>query len=362
MADLSVNSIGDASGGAATTINGFTPTVSNMAGRNRLINGGMGIDQRNAGAAVTATGQTYFLDRFQTANSTATGTITIQQSSLGNSRSFKNTATAAVTDLTANKLVYGVLQRVESQNCFDLNSRTITVSFKVETNWSGNLPVSIQNSALTRSYVVDVAVVSGVNSVSATILLEAATVATNGVDRGLSVVIGTNNEADLRTASTGVWNADAYLLVSTSSTQWAKTTGNFINVTEVQLEEGSVATPFEHRMYGQELALCQRYFRKMLATVIYARFASGFCENTTRASTYIPFPTVMRSAPTFTTSGSFAVYSGNSVLTSVTVNASDFTPISCAINGDGSGFTVGQGALILANNDAAAFMALSAEL
>ncbi len=60
MSDLSVNSILDVSGGATTTINGFTPTVSNMAGRNKIINGGMGIDQRNAGASVTpSSGSSY---------------------------------------------------------------------------------------------------------------------------------------------------------------------------------------------------------------------------------------------------------------------------------------------------------------
>ena len=53
MSSISVNTITDASGGTTTTVNGFTPTVSNMAGRNRIINGDMRIDQRNAGASVT---------------------------------------------------------------------------------------------------------------------------------------------------------------------------------------------------------------------------------------------------------------------------------------------------------------------
>ena len=82
MADLNVNSIGDASGGNTATINSYTPTVSNMAGRNRIINGDMRIDQRNAGASVSLSGLavTYTLDRWAIRNDTD-AVVSVQQSS-----------------------------------------------------------------------------------------------------------------------------------------------------------------------------------------------------------------------------------------------------------------------------------------
>ena len=257
MSDLSVNSILDASGGATTTINGFTPTVSNMSGRNKIINGDMRIDQRNAGAAVTGS-DNYYLDRFLAGNGTGTGAIQTQQSTLGNAKSIKTTATTAVTTLASGSYVRGVETRLEAQNIFDLNSKAFTISFKVETNWTGNLAVRIRANQASRSYVVDAAVVSGVNAISTTIQFEAGSLTANDSSQGIALTIGFNNEATYQTATTGSWIAGDFYC-STSSTQWAKTTGNFINVTEVQLEEGSVATPFERRQYGQELALCQRY-------------------------------------------------------------------------------------------------------
>jgi len=363
MSDLSVNSILDATGGATTTINGFTPTVSNMAGRNKIINGGMGIDQR----ATSVTGANWTVDRYYYNTGTASKGTAAQSATAPtgfvNSLLFTSSSaySVAVSDY------FGFQQPIEGMNISDLawgtaDAKTVTLSFWVRSSLTGTFGGSLRNSGAARSYVFSytISVADTWEYKTITILGDTSGtwLTTNGVGIFVHITLaaGANN---LGTASS--WSG-SNLLGPTGQTSVVGTNGATFYITGVQLEAGSVATPFEHRQYGQELALCQRYFRKMLATVIYARFASGFCENTTRASTYIPFPTVMRSAPTFTTSGSFAVYSGNSVVTSVTVNASDFTPISCAINGDGSGFTVGQGALILAHNDAAAFMALSAEL
>jgi hypothetical protein len=367
MSDLSVNSIGDAIGGATTTINGYTPTVSNMAGRNRIINGDMRIDQRNAGAAVTTAGS-FPVDRMRMTNITD-GAFSAQQDSSAPSgfiNSVKITTTTADATLTTTQTLL-LEHRLEGVNTYDLawgtaSAKTVTLSFWVRSSLTGTFGGALQNSAQDRSYPFTYSISVADTWEYKTVTIPGETsgtwLTTNGI--GLRISFGLGAGPD-RSGTAGAWAGVNYFS-ATGAVSVIGTLGATFYITGVQLEAGSVATPFEHRMYGQELALCQRYFRKMLATVIYARFASGFCENTTRASTYIPFPTVMRSAPTFTTSGSFAVYSGASVITSVTVNASDFTPISCAINGDGSGFTVGQGALILANNDAAAFMALSAEL
>ena len=250
-------------------------SANSLGMRNRIINGDMRIDQRNAGAAVTVGLNPYLTDRFFSSNETGIGTITAQQLTLGNSRSLRLTATAAITDLT--NQFKGIVQAIESQNCFDLNNKTVTVSFIVETNWTGNLAVAFRNSAATRAYVVNAAVVSGINNVSVTLPFEAATVATNNNLRGLEFFIGANStNIDRRTATTGAWVAGVFIC-STASTNWTTTAGNFINVTNVQLEEGSVATPFERRPIGLELALSQRYYEKSyaLATAVGAATQVG---------------------------------------------------------------------------------------
>ena len=236
------------------------PNGSAFALRNRIINGDMRIDQRNGGAAVVlGSSQIYITDRFLSANTTGTGVITGSQSTIGGLKSFRLVATTAVTNLTEGNNIQGLQTVFEAQNVFDLNGKTITISFLVDTNWIGNLAIGIVNTSVTRSYVVDRPVVAGTNSISVSIPLESNTVNTNDNGGGLYLQIGQNNEGTLRTATTNAWVTGNFQC-STASTQWAKTTGNFINVTGVQLEEGSVATPFERRPIGLELALCQRYF------------------------------------------------------------------------------------------------------
>jgi len=367
MSEISVNSILDASGGATTNINGFTPTVSNMAGRNRIINGDMRIDQRNAGAAVTAGSSRVFLtDRFSSSNNTATGTITAQQSTLGNSKSLKITTTTAITDLTTTKFMRGVQHITEAQNVFDLNGKTVTISFKVETNWTGNLSIATLGNG--KSYVVNVAVASGTNNISTVIMLEATTVATNDNALGLEVFIGTNQEGTYQTATTGAWLAGVFFC-STSSTQWAKTTGNFINITDLQLEEGSVATPFEHRQYGQELALCQRYYERFTSESASATLITGaIVSGATSGQGSYKLVTTMRATPTLSdnsATSTFAYSDGATatVVTAISLAGSQSNTKMATINfSTAGGLTALRPYRIEANGTVAAFLGFSSEL
>jgi len=285
---------------AVSTIDNNGVNLGQLGNRNMIINGGMQVDQRNGGAAVTVgSSNTFVADRIVSRNSTATGTITGQQSTLGNSKSAKLTATAAVTDLTAVAFVHGLFTLPEAQDVYHLNGQTVTLSFVVETNWTGNLPVNIRSHDDARSYVVDAAVVSGINNVSVSLTLEAATVDAIDNGKGLTITIGFNNEATYQTATTGAWVA-GNKLTSTSSTQWAKTTGNFINITNLQLEAGDTATPFEHRSYGDELARCQRYFNNLTYGVSNSALFVGAYYNTISLYGNISLPTTMRVSPSLT--------------------------------------------------------------
>jgi hypothetical protein len=233
------------------------------AGRkNLIINGDMRVDQRNGGASINIAGSAYYIvDRMSSFKSAPSGSITGQQSTLGNLKSYKMTTSTAVTSFSGTERVHALIHVIESQNVFFANGKTVTLSFKVETNWSGNLSVRLGNHNWTRTYIVNAEVVAGVNDVAISVPLESNTIVANDNSAGLVIEIGTNAQGSLQTSTEGSWIAgdDRNL---TSSTQWMLTAGTYINLTALQLEVGNVATPFEHRSYGEELALCQRYYQK----------------------------------------------------------------------------------------------------
>jgi len=231
--------------------------------RNLIINGAMQVDQRNGGASINIAGAAYYIvDRMASFKGAASGIITGQQSTLGNLKSYKMTTSTAVTSFSGTERVHALIHVIESQNVFFANGKTVTLSFKVETNWSGNLSVRLGNHNWTRTYIVNAEVVAGVNDVAISVPLESNTIVANDNSAGLVIEIGTNAQGSLQTSTEGSWIAgdDRNL---TSSTQWMLTAGTYINLTALQLEVGKVATPFEHRSYGEELALCKRYFQKL---------------------------------------------------------------------------------------------------
>jgi hypothetical protein len=143
--------------------------------------------------------------------------------------------------------------------------------------------------------------------------------------------------------------------------------------TQHQLELGKVATPFEHRSYGEELALCQRYYQviKAASGSGYKRFARGHVVASNLLDCSINLPVEMRTYPTLVTTGTtsdYAIYHGN------TVSACSTTPDLNTASDDGvgnvislnayvaSGLTLGQGAALLSNNSYTSYLAFNAEL
>jgi len=131
----------------------------------------------------------------------------------------------------------------------------------------------------------------------------------------------------------------------------AATTGTF-TLTGVQLESGPVATPFEHRPIGTELALCQRYYYK-LATSGSTGFASGMARGAAEARFIIELPQEMRASPTFTYDGgvgNYAIAYTNTSQTCTLLSASSSaSKRSLSINADASGMTAGFGVILVAN-------------
>ena len=275
MSSISVNTITDASGGATTSINGFTPSVSNMAGRNRIINGDMRIDQRNAGASVSTTvSRTYTLDRWAYVASQSSK-FTVQQTPSATETGYATRVAAGFTNYLAvtSSSAYSVgssdyfviQQRIEGYNAADLawgtsSAKTITLSFWVYSSLTGTFGGALQNNLADRSYPFTYTVSAANTWEQKTVTIAGDTSGTWLTTNGLGIVLQIGLGVGSTYAGTaGTW-AGANYLGATGATSVVGTNGATFYITGVQLEAGSVATPFEHRQYGQELYLCKRYF------------------------------------------------------------------------------------------------------
>jgi hypothetical protein len=307
----------------AVTLNGTTGLVFNDGSaqdtaatgfgfKNRIINGAMVIDQRNAGASVTQTSSyPYTLDRWQCGGSVSSK-FTVQQSSTaptGFVNSSLITSSSAYTVGAGENFVF--FQNIEGYNTADLmwgtaNAQTVTLSFWVRSSLTGTFGGSIQNSATNRSYPFTYTISTANTFEYKTITIAGDTSGTWLTTNGIGIIV----RYGLGVGSTGSGTAGAWAgtnyLSATGATSVVGTSGATWYVTGVQLEKGSTATSFDYRPYGTELALCQRYFESSMtvapadnmsvaSTGVYAMSTSG----ATPVITYA-FKVTKRSDPTLT--------------------------------------------------------------
>lgn len=312
--------------------------------RNRLINGAMNIYQRGSVAATTS--GAYTLDRWFV---TPTGaTVTVTQSTSVAPANFSASLNVAAAASVTNVSVY---QRIESLNCSDFaNGAKVTVSGWIRQ--STGSAVTTATVALTTPTVADN--YTSTSSAASTYTIPSIASAT---------WVYFSNTFTLTTACTNG-------LQVTIALGSGLTTGA-LNLSGLQLELGSVATPFERRLQGQQLALCQRYYFRMYGSGTgYSVLGIGFNTTTTVAVSYTTFPVTMRIRPTALeqsgTASDYAVLHQNTATTCSAVPVFDSSTTAngatCAFT-VASGLTAGQGSRSgSANNNSSAYLGWSAEL
>jgi hypothetical protein len=346
--------------------------------RNRIINGDMRIDQRNAGASANPSTGSYTLDRWF-GGGVHDGVLAFQRVADGPTgfvNSLRVTVSTADSSLGATQYAR-VGQQIEGFNVSDFaagtaSAATITFSFWVKSSLTGTFGGYISNVDETRIYVFQYTINAASTWEQKTVTL---TLATNGT-------WATDNTTGLRAffslgaGSNYINTANTWL---TSYAQQASGNVNVLNtlnatwqITGVQLEAGTVATPFERRSYGQELTLCQRYYYRVVSNVAdnnYARLSIfGQCANSTTAFAEVLFPVSMRTNPTsLQTTGTANNYSlFNSAGSGVVATALAFNAGS-AHSGEvivtvASGLVAGNATVLIANNNTTAYLGWSAEL
>lgn len=266
-----------------TTVQAYSPVLSSYATngvsfKNRIINGDMRIDQRNAGASVTPANGDYTLDRWRVSMSVSSK-FSVQQNagSVATPVGFKNymgATSLSAYSVTGSEL-FGLQQRIEGYNFSDLewgtaNAKTVTISFWVRSSLTGTFGGSFSNSASDRFYPFSYTISSANTWEYKTVTIAGDTTgtwvwATNGVGVRLFFSLGVGST---RSGTAGSWTSSEFY-TATGATSVVGTNGATFYITGVQLEVGSSATPFDTRAYGTELALCQRYYEKTYnATVV----------------------------------------------------------------------------------------------
>ena len=345
--------------------------------KNRIINGDMTVDQRNAGASVSVTADftTYYgVDRFVTVKASS-GVYSIAQSNIapaGFTASCRAVVTTADSSVAVGDLAY-IGQVIEGYNVADLgwgtaDAQTVTVSYWVRSNLTGTYCLGITNADGSRTFITNYTINSANTWEYKTITVPGDTTGTWGKTNGGGITIrfglmaGTNFQQ--AAGSWGTVNA----IGSSSQINWMATVGNDFLITGVQFERGAVATSFDYLPYTTELTLCQRYAFKRLADGSIDNFAplgQGRYYGTNVAQLYVPFPVTMRTSPSsITVSGTIFVNDttfGGATWTSPVLNETSCD--GATVTGSTTtGTTAGNATTFYVNGSGIAFIIFNAEL
>ncbi len=280
--------------------------------KNKLINGDMRIDQRNAGASVSVplgTSQAFVTDRWFIQNlGTNSTTLTCSQSTdapVGYKYSLLVTnGTGVATTSSDSRLV---AQYIEGLNIIDLafgtaSAKGITLSFQVKSSLTGTFSGCVLSNSGDQVYGFTFAISSANTWTTASVSIPGSVTGTwptgNEASMRLQLNLGSGNPSLQPTAN--VWASSGGSRGVQGTVNLSETTGATFRITAVQIEVGTVATSFDFRSIGTELQLCQRYFQSFSytgGTVVAIGSTFGTSTGAIPLSFYFP----MRTAPSTVT-------------------------------------------------------------
>ena len=330
--------------------------------RNRIINGDFRVAQRGTSFVAGANNDdSYNLDRWYVL-SDGNDVVDITRTTTDIPA---NGFSAIALDVETINKKFGIAQIIEQQNCVGLIGGNVTLTFKARVSSVTKLDnikaAVVAWTGAADAVTSDIISAWGVEGTNPTLITDAVYENTP-VNLGVSTSYATYSiAANVDAASTK--NIIVFIWSDVDDT----TLGDFLYITDVQLEPGTVSTPFEVRPVSEELALCQRYYYRSTASTNADRFGSGFATTTGIAHSLIPFPVTMRSAPVAleqtTTVADYRVFHGATSTTS-TVAPSFITAspnVATVAITAGAALTVGHG-LTIAAATTNAFLGFSAEL
>jgi hypothetical protein len=331
MSTIQANAILDASGGNTTTINGVTPNTDSVRGRNIIINGAMQVAQRGTSFTGLANSPEYTVDRFEfrRINAWSTGRFAMTQESdgpAGFAKSIKLATTTAETDTSS---IASISTRLEGLDCQSLkygtaSAESVTLSFWVKSYQTGTYSFLLNVANLNQSIYGSLYTINSSNTWEYKTItipapaLAATTAINNDTAQGLELIWHftyrdsagtlTNNSWDETTGSA----ATRWYSVNGQTINGSTSTSNYLQITGVKLEVGSLATEFDHRSFGEEISLCQRYFYTTYeyGTALGTSTLNGTTDAISQGGTNRPvwterFYNKMRTTPSLT------FYSGN---------------------------------------------------
>ncbi len=344
--------------------------ITSQAGANLIINGNMMIDQRDSTATINGTGVTYNVDRWLGRGETSEGVFTLAQDTTSPA-DFTNSLKATVTTIDDASPMwstssYRIQQMVEGYNIEELNwgtsdAQSVTLSFWVRSSVTGTFGGSVANGDYNRfnpfSYTISSANTWEYKTVTIAGDTSGTWVTNNALGLRLNFSLGAGAD---RLGTAGTWTSSVLEGV-TGQVNPIQTINSTFYITGVQLEVGTTATPFEHLHYGQQLALCQRYYYKWNTTSSNNWVAWAMAANTTNMYGHVPFPTTMRNNPSSIEYSGLGWWLGGAVTAFSAVAIAESGTDSCTMNFTSTGLTAQKMYAVLPNGSTN-YIAFNSEL
>jgi hypothetical protein len=343
----------------------------NLGNRNLIINGAMQVAQRGTSLTGQGASSIFLLDRFRmNTNGASAGRYTITQTADGPSglaNCLKLDVTTADTSIAAGERLF-IEHPFEGQNLQSIakgtsDAQSLTLSFYVKGNAAATYVAGFYDNDNNRQVSKQFAVTTSWNRITLTFPPD--TTGVLGDDNALSMQLrfylhaGSNYTSG--TISETWIAADGTKSVGSGTTSIFDSTSRTFFITGVQLEVGDVATPFEHRSFGDELARCQRYLQQFTGAA-YTRAPMGVAASSTQVNCTTMYTQPMRAAPSVSTSGTWR-FNGNTTVTMTACNIYQSAQTSCLLLcNTSSGMTAGYSYEWYSDNDSSGFIRLDAEL